>query len=78
MVQEIIQFLRYLARKRKLSSSLRIRIKFRKRCKKKKLHKGWPDKYGHVFLVPCPVYTCSVAYTEKVAFYNVPEKHGNV
>ena len=28
--------------------------------------------------VTCPVYTCTVAYTEQVTFYKVPEKHGHI
>ena len=26
----------------------------------------------------CPVYACTVAYTEQVSFYKVPDKHGHV
>ena len=34
-----------------------------------------------VFLVPCikcPLYACTVAYTGKITFYKVTDKHGHV
>ena len=44
---------------------------------------GWPVKHGCVFSgtlekVTFPVYSCTLAYTEQVTFYKVPEIHGHV
>ena len=30
------------------------------------------------YLVTCPVYTCTVAYTGQVILYELPEIHGHV
>jgi hypothetical protein len=44
---------------------------------------GWQVKHGHVFFgtfgkSDFSVYMCTVAYTEEVTIYKVPEKQGNV